>query len=87
MTLDKAKSNQTVEIRQIAGGCCVRQRFNELGLYVGAQIKIKQSSSFGGPIVISYNNSEIAIGRGMAAHIQIEVHESNIPQSTVARHY
>jgi Fe2+ transport system protein FeoA len=76
MTLDKAKSNQTVEISQIAGGC-VRQRLNELGLFVGAHIKIKQGSSFGGPIVIAYNNSEIAIGRGMASHIQIKPDDRN----------
>lgn len=76
MTLDKAKSNQIVEIRQINGGCCVRQRLNELGLFSGTHVKIKQASSFGGPIVISYNNSEVAIGRGMAAHIQIEINES-----------
>lgn len=76
MTLDKAKSNQIVEIQQIVGGCCIRQRLNELGLFVGAHVKIKQGSSFGGPIVISYNNSQVAIGRGMAAHIQIKLDES-----------
>jgi Fe2+ transport system protein FeoA len=77
MTLDKAKSHQYAEIRQIEGGCCIRQRLNELGLFVGARVFIKQGSSFGGPLVITYNNSQVAIGRGMAAHIHIKINESN----------
>jgi len=80
MTLDKGKSNQTVEICRIDGGGCIRQRLNELGLFVGTLIRIKQASAFGGPIVISYNNSQVAIGRGMAAHIQIKLNEPKEPR-------
>ncbi len=75
MTLDKAKSHQSVEIRQINGGCCIRQRLNELGIFVGTHVKIKRGSALGGPLVISCNNSEVAIGRGMATHIQIKIDE------------
>ncbi|MBN1481942.1 ferrous iron transport protein A [candidate division KSB1 bacterium] len=80
MTLDQAKSNQRVEICQIDGGWCLRQRLNQIGLYVGAHVIIKQSSAFGGPLVIVYNNSQIAIGRGMAAHIQIKIDETKETQ-------
>jgi Fe2+ transport system protein FeoA len=76
MTLDEAKVNQTVEIHAIDGGWCIRQRLNQLGLFVGAHVKIKQSSAFGGPLVIVYNNSQVAIGRRMAAHIRIKINES-----------
>lgn len=75
MTLEQAKANQNVEICRIDGGGCLRQRLNQLGLFIGAHVTIKRSSVFGGPLVIAYNNSEIAIGRGMAAHIQIKIDE------------
>ena len=76
MTLDKAKVNQIVEICGIDGGWTIRQRLHQLGLFVGARVKIKQRSAFGGPVVITYNNSQVAIGRGMAAHIRIKINES-----------
>jgi Fe2+ transport system protein FeoA len=76
MTLDHIKTDQRVQILSIDGGWCVRQRLNQLGLFAGAQIRIKRGSAFGGPLVIEYNNSEIAIGRGMAAHINVKINDS-----------
>jgi len=75
MTLDRVKTDQIVEIERINGGWSIRQRLNQLGLFVGCRITIKRCSAFGGPLVIQYNNSQVAIGRGMAAHIQVKVDE------------
>ena len=77
MTLDKVKADQTVEISQINGGWGIRQRLNQLGIFVGEHVRIKRGSSFGGPLVIEYNNSEVAIGRGMAAHIQVKIDDTS----------
>ena len=76
MTLDKVKSNQVVEIKHIDGGWGTRQRLNQLGIYAGGRVRIKRSSAFGGPLIIAFNNSEVAIGRGLAARIQIEIHDA-----------
>ena len=75
MTLDQIKSNQTVQIDHIQGGWGIRQRLNQMGIFEGGHIKVKRHSRFGGPLVIEYNNSEVAIGRGMAAHILVKPHE------------
>ena len=75
MTLDKAKTDQVVEINHIKGGWGIRQRLNQLGLFEGGYVKIKRGSSLGGPLVLEHNNSEIAIGRGMAAHITVKSSE------------
>jgi Fe2+ transport system protein FeoA len=76
MTLDKAKTDQIVEIQQIEGGWGIRQRLNQLGLFEGGSVRIKRGSTFGGPLVLEHNNSEIAIGRGMAAHITVSSNEN-----------
>lgn len=76
MTLDKVRAEQVVKISQINGGWGIRQRLNQLGLFVGGQVKIKRCSCLGGPLLLEFNNSMVAIGRGMAAHITIEKDES-----------
>ena len=75
MTLDKAKTDQIVEIHHISGGWGMRQRLNQLGLFEGGSVKIKRGSALGGPLLLEHNNSEIAIGRGMAAHITVRTDE------------
>ncbi len=77
MTLDKAKTDQIVEIRHIHGGWGIRQRLNQLGLYEGGRVKVKRGSALGGPLLLEYNNSEVAIGRGMAAHITVRPDDSS----------
>ncbi len=75
MTLDQAKSNQIVTIDHIHGGWGIRQRLNQIGIHEGEHVKVKRHSRFGGPLLIEYNHSEVAIGRGMAAQISIKVYE------------
>jgi len=77
MTLDNAKTDQIVKIRQIQGGWGIRQRLNQLGLFEGGLVRIKRGSALGGPLLLEYNNSEIAIGRGMAAHINVSADDKN----------
>lgn len=77
MTLDNAKADQVVKIRQIQGGWGIRQRLNQLGLFEGGLVKIKRGSALGGPLLLEYNNSEIAIGRGMAAQITVSPNDKS----------
>jgi Fe2+ transport system protein FeoA len=80
MTLDNVKTNQTAKIIYIEGGWWIRQRLNQLGIFVGGRVQVKRSSAFGGPLIIEFDNSKVAIGRGMAAHIHIEIDEIEISQ-------
>ena len=77
MTLDKVKINQVVKIEHIDGGRGIRQRLNQMGLFEGSFVKIRRESALGGPLVLEHNNSEIAIGRGMARRIMVSQNEKN----------
>jgi len=68
-TLDKVISSQPVIITRINAGKGLGNRLANMGLHIGDALKIVRSGQFGGPIIISVNNSEFAIGRGIAKKI------------------
>ena len=70
-TLDKVENARYVKLDRIEGGHRVRQRLTQLGIHVGDVVFVKRGGSLGGPILISSNNSDIAIGRGMAGKIYV----------------
>ena len=70
-TLDKINPNTKVRIKDIGGGWGLRQRLLQLGLHIGDKVSVVRGGSFGGPILISYNYSNIAIGRGIAKKIMV----------------
>lgn len=72
-TLDKIKSSSAVRIDHVDGGKFVQKRLQYLGIRCGDNIRIKRSSSLGGPILITANSSDIAIGRGLAKKIYVEI--------------
>ena len=73
MGLDKVGVNNNVKILEIEGGWGIRQRLTQMGIHIGDKVVIKQNGMFGGPILIGVNNSEIALGRGMASRVKVEV--------------
>lgn len=72
-TLDKVEPNQTIKVRSIIGGWHIRQRLDQLGIYIGIQATVKQGGPFGGPVLLSMRHSTIALGRRMASHIIVEL--------------
>jgi len=73
LTLASGKENQCALITAICGGWGIRQHLNQLGIRVGAIIRVKREGAFGGPVLVIVDHSEIAIGRQMANKIQIQV--------------
>ena len=71
MTLDQIPTEKYVKIDIIEGGTWVKQRLQNLGIHVGDSIYIKRGAILGGPILVTINNSTIAIGRGMARKIAV----------------
>jgi Fe2+ transport system protein FeoA len=72
MTLYKVKAQQRVRILNISGGIGVRRLLHQLGIFEGGSVLVKRRSHFGGPILIEHNQSEIALGRGMAEQVMVE---------------
>ena len=76
INLDIASSGTRGTILSIEGGWGIRQRLTQMGIHPGDMITVKQRMRFGGPILISANSFEIAVGRNMAKKIRIKVFET-----------
>lgn len=55
------KIGQTVEILEFSGSEQVRERLHEMGLRQGSQIYILGQAPFGGPLLIRFRQSFLAL--------------------------
>ncbi len=72
MKLTYANVNQTYRVSSIEGGCKARDRLMKLGILPGVLITIKRRAPLKGPFMITINNSNIVIGRGVASKIEVQ---------------
>ncbi|MDF2592729.1 MAG: ferrous iron transport protein [Clostridia bacterium] len=70
MTLDKAKKGSRVMIKNI-NDKDIKSQAIRIGLYEGAVFMCSEKLP-GGPVILQSKLQEIAIGRGLAANIDIE---------------
>ena len=72
-TLAQLHSGQSATIVAIHGGWGVRQRLQQIGLHIGDRIILKRSALWGGPLLLTANQADIALSRGMAHHIHVQL--------------
>ena len=70
--LDAPKGTQLVVINY-RGGRGVEFKLRQLGLAPGHKIKILRYAPLGGPVMIDVEGRSVAIGRGIAARLDVEV--------------
>lgn len=70
LTIEKAKKNTTVKIKEIKGGLVLRQKLHGMGIREGDNIFILQDAK-NGPIILIKDHIKIALGKGMAKKIII----------------
>ncbi len=73
MTLDKAPADKKVAVRHIEGGWGVRRKINNMGIHTGDSLIVRRSGAMGGPILIRTSTGEVAVGRGLAGHLVVEI--------------
>ncbi|MBI5573247.1 MAG: FeoA domain-containing protein [Elusimicrobia bacterium] len=73
ISLLNLEKNKTAKIIEIEGGPGFHKKLESLGLRLGVKIKKLSSSIFGGPVVIRVGRTNIAIGKGMANKITVEI--------------
>ena len=61
------------EGRRIGRGWRFRRRLEDMGLTPGTEVTVVKSAPFNGPLEISVRGSRLAIGRGMAQRVFVEV--------------
>ena len=69
--LTQAPRKRTVKLLTVLGGKTLTHRLAELGLTPGTKLRVIQDA--GGPLIINVRNSKIAIGRGMAEKLMVDV--------------
>ena len=75
LTLADVPQNSTVQVMYLEMGRPQQRRLNQLGIRVGEKILVKTGGAFHGPILIEHNSNQVAIGRGMARKILVQLLE------------
>jgi ferrous iron transport protein A len=73
MKLTDLQQGQKARILRLEGGYGFQRNLRTRGIREGKIVEIITRQPCGGPIVISIEDREIAIGRGMASRVIVEV--------------
>ncbi len=73
VALSELKAGQLGKISFIRGGHLVLQRLLDMGLTPSTKITLLKAAPFEGPIEISVRGSRLALGRGIASKIFVEI--------------
>jgi ferrous iron transport protein A len=73
MALDTVDARRSVRVMLIDGGHRVRTHLNTLGIHIGDWLTVVERAPFRGPVLVEVNGSRLALGRGIAAKIRVEV--------------
>jgi ferrous iron transport protein A len=72
MKLLDAPKNIPIRLVGYMGGKGVETKLRHLGLTPGREIKVLKLAPIGGPIMVDVEGRSVALGRGIAAKIQVE---------------
>ncbi|MDY6867584.1 MAG: FeoA family protein [Chloroflexota bacterium] len=73
MLLLDAPKNKKVRIINYRGGKGVGFKLRQLGLGPGREVKILRYAPLGGPVMVDNEGRSVAIGRGIASKVEVEV--------------
>lgn len=72
-TLDRIRAGQEVKVVQIVAGQSATRQLAQLGICAGTTLKIRRSAPMGGPVLVDSGGSMVAIGRGMARKVNVQI--------------
>ena len=75
--LSELKDGQSGKISFIRGGHNVLQRLLDMGLTPSTKITLMKAAPFEGPIQISVRGSRLALGRGIASKVFVEITQTS----------
>lgn len=70
--LSKLSKGSQAVVRQFIGGQSLSKRLLVLGFTLGAEVSVKQNPGFG-PVIVLVRDSRIALGRGEANKVLVEM--------------
>ena len=72
LTLAEMKTGQTGTVVGVLGGRGLIQRLDALGIRPGKKVTKISSTLFRGPVMLRVNNTQVAVGFGMARKIIVQ---------------
>ena len=84
MALDTVGVKKQVRVIVIEGGHRVRAHLNTLGIHVGDWLTVVERAPFRGPVLVEINGTRLALGRGVASKVQVEI-DGTVESLTRAR--
>jgi len=73
MTLLDSPKGELVRIINFRGGKGVGFKLRQIGLSPGREVKVLRYAPMGGPLMIEVAGRSVALGRGIAARVTVEV--------------
>lgn len=73
MTLAQAQEGQVVIVKSLEGGFGFKRRLLGLGIFPDQKLRVLKSGAFGGPILVEVQGAEVALGRGAAMKVEVEL--------------
>jgi len=75
ISLAQMQPGQRGKIIEISGGMGLAQKLEALGIRTGKEIKKISGQLMRGPVLLQHNNTQAAVGFGIASKVLVEVNE------------
>jgi len=72
-TLLQISPGDSVRVIDFDGGINLRSKLTQYGIYPGDCLHLLRKAPLGGPLLVACNDREIALGRGVAEKIIVEL--------------
>jgi ferrous iron transport protein A len=72
-TLLQISPGNSVRVLDFDGGIHLRRKLTQYGIYPGDCLRLLRKAPMGGPLLVECNEREIALGRGVADKIIVEL--------------
>ena len=72
-TLLQISPGASVRVIDFDGGINLRSKLTQYGIYPGDCLRLLRKAPLGGPLLVACNDREIALGRGVADKIIVEL--------------
>jgi len=73
VSLAQMQAGQKGKIVEINGGAGLAQKLEALGIRTGKEIKKISEQLMRGPVLLQHNNTQAAVGFGMASKVLVEI--------------
>jgi len=84
--LSNLKPGEEGVVAFIRGGTLAFQRLLDMGLTQGARVRVLNAAPFRGPIEVAVRGSTLALGRGLARHVFVEIEDDHPAHRRIQPH-